>query len=167
MRRDSLPLEWIDKLSTEEVTQHLIDRNLQITGILPVLRARLRRYEEASLQGTRLRPTFSPGAEAGEPVGSAEMVPSGTGESTPTRESLFLGAGLLRTPPPHKTWEREPDVRDRDKREQISHAFVRNDTVPPFDPRLGASARDDRTRACEDRSAYGRQRHSSTAEAYN
>jgi len=117
MRRDSPPLEWIDKLSTEEVTQHLIDRNLQITGILPVLRARLRRYEEASLQGTRSRPTPSPGIEAIEPEGSTEMVPSRantqseTGESTPTRESLFLGARLPRTPP-HKAWEREPDMRE-------------------------------------------------------
>jgi len=50
MWRDSPPPpEWIDKLTAEEVTQHLIDRNLQIIGFLPVLRARLRRYEEAIL----------------------------------------------------------------------------------------------------------------------
>jgi len=143
MRRDSSPLAWINRLTTEEAIQHLADRKLKITGILPVLRARLHRYEEAVQGGTRPRPTPSPGVEATEPLDTEEMLPAGatsrlpmgTGESTPTKDSLFATGGLPCTPP-RKAWGKERDSREGVDEEHVD-AFIPNDTAAPFDPRSG------------------------------
>src|SRR5436190_11046701 len=45
MRRDSDPYRWIRALTIDQARQHLHDRGLDARGILPVLRARLFRYE--------------------------------------------------------------------------------------------------------------------------
>jgi len=45
MRKDSDPHQWINNLNIGLARRHLTDRGLCVQGILPVLRARLLRYE--------------------------------------------------------------------------------------------------------------------------
>jgi len=52
MREDSNPHLWINELTLEQARQHLADRGLPLQGIVPVLRARLLRHEQAVQRGS-------------------------------------------------------------------------------------------------------------------
>jgi len=52
MREDSNPHLWINDLTLDQARQHLADKGLSLQGIVPVLRARLLRYEQAIQRGS-------------------------------------------------------------------------------------------------------------------
>jgi hypothetical protein len=86
MREDSDPLAWVNHLTLEQARQHLEDRGLKISGILPVLRARLLRYEEAQWRGIVRPSSPNPLDEAAGPA-DAMLPPRGAipKASTPKR----------------------------------------------------------------------------------
>jgi len=82
MREDSNPHLWINELTLEQARQHLTDRGLSLQGIVPVLRARLLRYEQAI---RRRSPVPGP---TSDPIEGIAMLPSGVtlGETTPQKD---------------------------------------------------------------------------------
>jgi len=82
MREDSNPHTWINDLTLEQARQHLADRGLSLQGIVPVLRARLLRYEQAVVRGSPI-PVPTP-----DPAENAMSLPSGvpSNENTPPKD---------------------------------------------------------------------------------
>jgi len=84
MREDSDPHLWIHDLTIEQARQHLADRGLSLQGIVPVLRARLLRYEKAVQRGSPV-PAPTP-----DPVENAMSLQSGvpSSENTPPKDDV-------------------------------------------------------------------------------
>jgi len=84
MREDSNPHTWINDLTLEQARQHLADRGLSLQGIVPVLRARLLRYEQAVRRGSPI-PVPTP-----DPVEDAMSLPSRvpSSETTPPKDDV-------------------------------------------------------------------------------
>jgi len=83
MREDSNPHLWINDLTLDQARQHLADRGLSLQGIVPVLRARLLRHEQAIQRGSLApAPTLDPTESA------AMSLPSGATpkETTPQKD---------------------------------------------------------------------------------
>ncbi|XP_036145809.1 uncharacterized protein LOC118646618 [Monomorium pharaonis] len=96
---DRDPHQWIQKLTEEQARQHLTDRGLDIRGILPVLRARLARYEEAILRGATPSGTPDPVEAISDPfegLGAAEPGPS---IPSFTIGDFGVGNRVVRSPP--------------------------------------------------------------------
>lgn len=96
---DHDPHEWITKLTEDQARRHLQERGLDIRGILPVLRARLLRHEEAAGQGTTAPATPDPVDPSGDPFD--DLGATGTRPSIPPPIIVDFGTGnrVLRSPP--------------------------------------------------------------------
>jgi len=94
MREDSNPHLWINDLTLDQARQHLEDRGLSLQGIVPVLRARLLRYELAIQRGAPV-PVSTP-----DPVEDVVMsLPSGVTPSKTTPQKDDRSTRPLPVPP--------------------------------------------------------------------
>jgi len=94
MREDSNPHLWINDLTLDQARQHLEDRGLSLQGIVPVLRARLLRYELAVRRGSPI-PVSTP-----DPVEDVAMsLPSGVTPSKTTPQKDDRSTRPLPVPP--------------------------------------------------------------------
>ena len=127
------PHHWIQKLTEEQARQHLEERGLDVRGILPVLRARLTRYEEAILRGTTPSGTPDPVEAVSDPFEDLGAV--GPGPSVPSFTISDFGTGnrVVRSPPQEQgTAKGEPGETGTRKREYDYTLPPRADPGPPY-----------------------------------